>query len=85
MAKQNVVTWAEMVAKSWADPAFRKELMRNPKKIIQKAGWEVPDSTDVVVTAGVGPTKLHLQLPDRPKSLSDERGQDPHPNPCSTT
>jgi hypothetical protein len=45
--------WARLTAHAWEDPAFKQQLLSNPKPALAEAGLEVPENFDVrIVEAG---------------------------------
>ena len=39
--------WAKVVAKAWADEAYKKSLSANPKEILKNEGIDIPDGMKV--------------------------------------
>ena len=65
---------APLIAKAWTDEAYRKELITNPKGVLQKEfGVELPDSLTIEVLEE-SPTKLYIVIPSKPTDeLTDEQ------------
>src|SRR5262245_48153603 len=63
-------TWAQVVARAWADAAFEARLMSDPTAVLYEAGLEVPTGLEVRVEASEGQEALadrtHLVLPPKP-------------------
>jgi len=52
-------------AKAMRDPAFRRSLLKNPRKALEAAGIKVPSGTRVKVHQNTGST-VHIVLPSKP-------------------
>jgi hypothetical protein len=65
---------APIIAKAWQDEAYRKELVANPKGMLQKEfGVELPESLNIEVLEE-SPAKLYIVIPPKPTDeLSDEQ------------
>jgi hypothetical protein len=64
--------YAKMVAKAWTDPAFKSNLLTDPKAALAAAGISVPAGVALKVVENTDKV-IHLVLPARPNSeLSDE-------------
>ncbi len=68
--------YSEIIARAWADDDFRRELIADPKKVLNEYGFAVPKDFEVTVNPGEPETNvsfdrchLHLPLPDRPADL----------------
>lgn len=61
---KNRAILAEVVARSWRDEGFRKQLKGSPKKILQDAGMSVAKDHDVVLLENT-PNLVHAVLPAR--------------------
>jgi hypothetical protein len=35
----------QIVTRAWEDPAFKQELLNNPKAVLAEAGVEIPDKS----------------------------------------
>jgi hypothetical protein len=56
----------ELIRKAWADDAFKQELLRDPKQVIEReAGVTLPAELEIYVHEQT-PTALHLILPPKP-------------------
>jgi len=61
--------YARIVAKAWADDAFRQQLLAHPNKVLSEHGFELADYVEVkVVSEGSAPV-LEFPLPPRPANL----------------
>jgi hypothetical protein len=67
----------QLIARAWADPAFRDELKASPKDTIQRElGVSLPADVEVEVLQE-SPTKIYLVIPPAPpgvdsRELSDD-------------
>ena len=59
-----------IVAKAWADDAFRQKLTSSPKEVLTEYGWYIPENAVVTVTQGSGPTKIDFVLPNKPAGIN---------------
>lgn len=72
--EKNRVIAAEVIAKALQDETFKKELLRDPKKILEDAGVDDLPATAEVVAVENTPTSKYLVLPD-PELLPTFREQ----------
>jgi hypothetical protein len=65
---------APLVAKAWQDEVYRKELIANPKGVLQKEfGVELPEGLEIEVLEE-SPKKLFIVIPAKPTDeLTDEQ------------
>ena len=73
--QQNDATRAfqKVVAKAWADPAFKARLTADPKSVLTEHGVSIPESMDVRVVEN-SDSVVHFTLPAKPSGdLSDEQ------------
>jgi hypothetical protein len=61
---------ARIIARTWRDASFKKNLAADPKPVLAEAGIRVPAGVTVSVLED-SDTHLHLVLPARPTALSD--------------
>jgi Nitrile hydratase, alpha chain len=61
---RNRAVLAEVVARSWRDPAFRTSLKANPKQAVTAAGMQIPPNVEVVLLENTA-TIVHAVLPPR--------------------
>lgn len=54
-----------MIAKAWADPAFKERLKADPKAVLAEMGVETPEGVVVEVLENTA-EKTHLVLPAEP-------------------
>lgn len=47
--EENKKLWAKIVAKAWADEAYKKQLIANPKEVLTKEGAEIPQGFNIHV------------------------------------
>ncbi|QMV42000.1 NHLP leader peptide family RiPP precursor [Cohnella cholangitidis] len=61
----------QIIKKAWADPAFKKSLLSDPKKAVKEAfGVEVPAEIEVKVVEE-SPSLAYLVLPPNPEDVAD--------------
>jgi hypothetical protein len=51
-----------IAARALAEPEFREQLLRDPKRVLRDAGLRIPDDVDVVVHENT-PKAVHVVLP----------------------
>ncbi|HEV2438727.1 MAG TPA: NHLP leader peptide family RiPP precursor [bacterium] len=56
---------AQLVAKAWSDPGFKKQLLSNPKQVLAANGIDVPAGMDVRLVEN-SETVMHVVLPAKP-------------------
>jgi nitrile hydratase alpha subunit len=61
---RNRAVLAEVIARSWRDPAFRASLKANPKQAVTAAGMQIPPNVEVVLLENTA-TIVHAVLPPR--------------------
>ncbi len=61
---RNRAVLAEVIARSWREPAFRNALKANPRKALTDAGMQIPANVEVVLLEN-SPTIVHAVLPPR--------------------
>jgi hypothetical protein len=59
---QQSMNMAQIVTRAWEDPAFKQELLNNPKAVLAEAGVEVPDNVDLKILEET-PNNLYLIVP----------------------
>ena len=64
--------YAQLVAKAWADPAFKARLVQEPAAVLAEQGIAVPEGLRLRVVEDTS-TVRHLVLPAAPESLTDEQ------------
>ncbi|MEM7554361.1 MAG: NHLP leader peptide family RiPP precursor [Cyanobacteria bacterium P01_A01_bin.84] len=77
MAEQNREEFAaSLITKAWQDENFKKELMSNPKAVIQReTGQEVPDGIKVTILEET-PNQVYFVIPNKPNVDSSEELSD---------
>lgn len=61
----------QIIKKAWADPAFKKSLLIEPKQAIKEAfGIEIPAGIELKVVEE-SPSSYYLTLPPNPEDISD--------------
>jgi hypothetical protein len=65
--------WSQLVARAWADPAFKAKLIADPAAVLKENGIQVPAGITIKVVENT-PKVLHLTLPlpPAPEELSEE-------------
>ncbi|MDD2923574.1 NHLP leader peptide family RiPP precursor [Rhodoferax sp.] len=61
----------QLIAKAWADEAFKQRLMADPVAVLRAEGLELPDGLSVKVLENTEQL-YHLVLPPKPTELSDD-------------
>ena len=62
---------SQLVAKCWADEAFKQKLLTDPVATLKAEGIELPAGLDVKVFENTDQV-FHLVIPAKPNDLSDE-------------
>ena len=57
--------WSELVARAWADPAFKAKLLADPAAVLKENGLQVPAGITIKVVEN-SPKVLHLTIPVPP-------------------
>ena len=60
-----------LVARCWADPAFKARLLADPAAVLQAEGLPLPAGMRLEVVEDT-PQRVHWVLPARPTDLSDD-------------
>lgn len=64
---------ARIVAKAWNDPEFKRRLIKDPKKVLQEEGIDVPDHVEIRVVENTD-TVFYLTIPPKPSDeISDDQ------------
>ena len=61
-----------IIAKTWRDEAYRRRLLRNPRKVLEEEGVRVPAGVKVKVVQNTGRT-FHFVLPAKPGRATSAR------------
>jgi len=72
--------WGQLIARAWADIAFKKRLVANPAEVLQEHGYEVPPGMNVhlqIVASDDHVQYLYIPCPEelRNPSSSTEAGE----------
>jgi hypothetical protein len=69
--------WRRIVARAWADPRFKEELVRHPNELLAQVGIESPPGTHFVVVENDA-NRVHLVLPAVPseEAAPEEAGSE---------
>jgi hypothetical protein len=54
--------WSQLVARAWADPAFKARLLADPAAVLKENGLELPPGMEIKVVED-SEKVLHLPLP----------------------
>ena len=60
--KQQARLWAKVVAKAWADVAFKEKLISDPAAVLKAEGIEAPRGVNVAETADLDEFTLKERL-----------------------
>ena len=61
----------QLIAKCWADEAFKAKLLADPMATLTAEGAEVPEGVSIKAVENTD-TVFHLVIPAAPSDLSDE-------------
>jgi hypothetical protein len=64
--------YGQVVAKAWADPAFKQRLLADPVAVLREHGLEMPTDREVRAVENTDEV-IHLVVPAPPKELTDEQ------------
>lgn len=73
--------WPKIVARAWLEPAFRRQLLKDPASVLTEHGIPPVEGLDVQVVPGHARTQvtikgpnptLVLRLPDKPTGFDEE-------------
>jgi hypothetical protein len=68
--RQRTAVTEELVSRAWRDPAFKNELLKDPRGVIQRElGVQFPETVKLYVHEET-PEALHLVLPLPPAALT---------------
>lgn len=65
----------KLVKKAWEDEDFKKQLLEDPKAVLEKAGLKYPENVTVEVLEETA-DKVYIVLPVNPNELSDDQLDD---------
>jgi hypothetical protein len=68
---QQAMQYQQIIAKCWADEAFKQRLMADPAGTLQQEGVEIPPGFSIQVVENTD-TSAYLVIPARPTDLPDE-------------
>jgi hypothetical protein len=71
MTAEQSKQWSQIVARAWADEAFKRRLLADPAAVLKEHGVELPTGIQVKVVVNTDRV-VYLTLPLRPTDL--ERG-----------
>lgn len=64
--------YQQIIAKCWADTAFKQQLISNPVSTLKQEGIDVPEGLSMTVLEN-SDTLMNLVIPVKPDELSDEQ------------
>ena len=67
--------YGRIVAKAWADEAFKQRLLADPAAVLKAEGLAVPEGVELRLVENTDKV-VHLTLPAKPAELSDEQLDD---------
>jgi hypothetical protein len=70
MKQEEYKKWQKIVAKSWEDEKFKKELIANPEKVLKENGIEIPPGMKFQVHAN-SEKITHIVLPVNRSSFEE--------------
>ena len=77
--------YGEIVAKAWADEAFKQRLLAEPNVVLKEEGLELPQGVEFRVVENT-PNVVYLPLPPTPsEELSDEQLEQVAGGACSSS
>lgn len=62
---------SQLIAKTWADEAFKRQLLADPTAVLKAEGLALPSGLTVKVVENTEQL-FHLVLPPKPTELSDD-------------
>lgn len=68
--EQNAKKWAQIIAKAWMDPKFKKHLLENPAQVLKENGISIKDKECEIVENTN--QKFYLVLPQKPANQLSE-------------
>ena len=63
--------YQQIIAKCWADEAFKQQLIADPAGTLKQEGIEIPEDMTIQVVENTG-NVFHLVIPPPPEELSDD-------------
>ena len=67
---QQAQAYGKIIARAWADPAFKAKLIADPSAVLTAEGGTLPAGVSVKVVENTD-TTFHFVLPAKPADLSD--------------
>jgi len=64
--------YQQVIAKCWADSAFKQQLMHDPVGTLRQEGYEIPQGLSIKIAENTE-QELTLVIPLQPTALSDEQ------------
>ena len=63
--------YQQIIAKCWADEAFKQQLIADPAGTLKQEGMEIPEGMTIQVVENTG-NVFHFVIPPPPADLSDD-------------
>jgi hypothetical protein len=63
--------YQQIIAKCWADEAFKQRLMADPTGTLKGEGIEIPEGVTVSICENTE-NKMHIVIPCRPLDITDD-------------
>jgi hypothetical protein len=63
------VGYSHVVAKTWSDPKFRKQLLDHPRETLVAHGMDISPNVEITITPGNGRVKIDFPLPAKPEGI----------------
>jgi hypothetical protein len=67
--------WAQLVARAWSDPAYKKRLLAHPAAVLREAGLEVPEGVEIKVLEESA-RRRYLIIPDAPPEVDSQLSEE---------
>jgi hypothetical protein len=72
MTPELEAAWQKAITKAWDDAKFKRALIDDPRKTLEKEGVKIPQGLNLVVVENEA-DRVHLVLPAKPSTLSVEK------------
>ncbi len=69
--EERLKAYGRLVAKAWADDAFKHQLLADPRAVLQAEGLPPPEGAEVRVLEST-PQLVYFSIPPKPAGLSIE-------------
>lgn len=64
--------WAEIVAKTWTDEAFKKKVEADPVAVLKQYGVDCTGKVEIKLLKNTATGMIGLPLPAKPEGLGDQ-------------